>query len=195
VKEIPLTFLLIEVLGLMQESIDELGVYDTLTIALRWAGLLTEGEELTEGQAHALLDRINQGAEQGGGEEPRSQAPRSTKRTFASEFVKTYGKMSVADKCLYAAGYDFEVARQLYCVYDKELSEEIIKSRFDADFARMQVSYEAVVFGMGGSFGGSSSNADVGEVTDFAPDPGDSNYIDAAQNFVNMQHSFRGRKK
>lgn len=190
--EIPLTFLMIEVLELMQDSLGEMNNYAALQLAAEWSGVLGSGEALSEEQADSLLRRIVEPAKaamEAGKEKPVKL--QSSKRTFASEFLKSYEKLSLQDKCLHAAGYDFELARCLYCVYDKSVSEEIIRKHFDMEFSRMQVGYEAVVFGMGGSFGGGPGDVG-GEVVDFAPPPDSDDYISAAQNFVNMQKSYRG---
>lgn len=188
--DVALTFLLIEILEQMQEALDGMDSYQALQVACEWAGLVPPGEVLSEDQAESLLQRmVPKGVDQ---EVKSEDKPRSGKRTFATEFLKYYEKLSLQDKCLFAAGYDFEVARLLYCVYDKAVTEEIIKKQFDDEFARMQVGYEAVVFGMGGSFG-SGSREPEGEVTDFAPSQGSGDYINAAQDFVNMQKSFRSK--
>lgn len=191
--EIPLTFLLIEVLELMQESMEGMSTYDALQAAAEWAGLLEPGQAMTGEQAASLLARISEKPEKAAeAASDKPAKPPSSKRTFASEFLKHYDKLTLQDKCLYTADYDFEVARTLYCVYDKAVSEEIIRKRFDTDFAKMQVGYEAVVFGMGGSFGNGSREPE-GEVVDFAPAQDSPDYISAAQDFVNMQKSYRGR--
>lgn len=192
-EDIPLTFLLIEVIEQMQDKLGGLDAYQALQIACDWAGLTEQGSLITEKQAESLLQRITAGAAAGAEKPAQSESRRPSKRTFAAEFLKYYEKMPLQDKCLMAANYDFEVARKLYCVYDKEVSESIIRRHFDTEFARMQVGYEAVVFGMGGSFGGSSQPE--GEVTDFTPPQDSGDYASAAQDFVNMQKSFRSKAR
>lgn len=190
--DIPLTFLLVEILELMQDSLSGMAAYDALQAAVEWAGLLAPGQVMTDEQATSLLQRIMRSsrAEENPNKPPGK--PPSGKRTFASQYLKFYEKLSIAEKCLLAADHDFEVARQLYCVYDKEVSEVIIQSRFNLDFEKMQVQYEGVVFGMGGSFGSKGSDPE-GEVVDYAPSPESPDYLSAAQDFVNMQHSYRSK--
>lgn len=192
-KEIPLTFLLVEVLDVMKESLGSMEARQALFMALDSVGMIPE-EGVSEAQLESLLTRVYSLATKEasvGAPSNRGKAA-SSKRTFASQYLKFYEKLSIADKCLVAAGHDFEVARRLYCVYDKEVSEEIIQGRFNLDFEKMQVQYEGVVFGMGGSFGSKSSIPD-GEVIDHAPAPDSPDYLSAAQDFVNMQHSFRSK--
>lgn len=188
---IPVTLLLIEILGTMQEAMQEedADVYETLQAAVLEAGLIEEGEILEPTQVIDLAVRL----------QPKKvdpvtdERPRSRKRSFGSDFLAGFEKWSLEEKCIYAAGFDYEYARKLYCEYDKSVVEKIIGVRISLDAAFNQTRFEAVVFGMGGSMGGSNPANDLGDVTDFAPDQKNpEDFLDAAAAFERMQHSFRG---
>ncbi len=195
-NEIPITFLLLEVIENMQDSLEGAEVFTALESALDWAGLTPEGG-LTKEPALSLITRIegisksvenDKPAKSGGIEKALKGAG---KRAFGTEYLKWFTNLPIAEKCLYAADYDVNKARHLYCELDKELSEEIIKAVFDEKFSTLQAHYEAVVFGMGGTFGGGGSSVEEGEVTDHSVTVDSPNYLDAAQAFVSMQNSFR----
>lgn len=186
---IPLTFLLIEVLGSMTDIIDGMTLLEAVKQAVEGAGAY-EGE-VSESQALQLLSRL-QAKESADENQGASRPAKRKERTLGSEFLARFEKMSIAEKCLYAADYDYAKARLLYCVYDKDISEKIISDKLSMEFDRMQVQFESVVLGMGGSFKkGASSSKDFGEVTEFGPAPGEEGYLDAAQSFMQMQNSYR----
>jgi len=194
-REIPITYLLLEIMEKMESEIENLDVFQALEISLEWAGILPKGG-LDEEQATKLVERIRKmstpAQEEKSSPESFGKAPgKSSKRGFGSEYLRRFTSLPIAEKCLFAAGYDYTRARELYCTLDKEISEEVIKAVFDEKFSSLQVEFEAVVFGMGGTFGGGVSSADEGEVIDHSVPTESASYLDAAQNFVAMQNSFR----
>ncbi len=156
------------------------------------AGLVTNPEDLGELQALYLLQRMQPPEGKAESEEP-PPAKRGSKRAFGTEFLSRFENLTLPEKCLYASGYNFEEARLLYCVYDKDIASEVIRHKLENDMAKSQMDFEAVVFGMGGSFGKSSgASKELGEVTDFAKaQAGEDGYVESAMAFMNMQHSFR----
>ena len=93
------------------------------------------------------------------------QKPHSRKRQYGGQFIHWFENLSAEEKCLFAADYDYDKARFLYCDIDRGDACEIIRAKFDLVFETGILDFEATVFGMGGSFGGSSG---LGEVTDFS---------------------------
>lgn len=194
-REIPITYLLLEIMEKMESEIENLDVFQALEISLGWAGVLPEGG-LAEEQAVKLVERMRKMSstapeEKSSPEGFGKSTGKSSKRGFGSEYLRRFTSLPIAEKCLFAAGYDYNKAKELYCVLDKEVSEEVIKAAFDEKFSSLQVEFEAVVYGMGGSFGGGGSSAEEGEVIDHSVPTESASYLDAAQNFVAMQNSFR----
>lgn len=184
--EVPVTFLLIEVLAATQEAISNLPTYAAIQLAAEQAGLSTPDNPLTEEQAISLVTRLNPPKK----DEPENVAPARGKRSYGTEFLNKFGKISVEGKCLFTADYNFEEARKLYCVYDKSVTEKIISDKLELVFSLKQMEYEAVVLGMGGSFsGGSPEDIDSSE----GLEQGTQGYVDAAMAFQNMQHQFRSK--
>ena len=185
-QEIPVTFLLIEVLEAAQAAISNLPTYAAIQLAAEQAGLSTPETPLTEEQATSLVIRLNPPKK----EEDEQPSPGKGKRSYGTEFLRKFGKLSTEGKCLFTADYNFEEARKLYCVYDKSVTEKIISDKLELVFSLKQMEYEAVVLGMGGSFsGGSAEDIDSSE----GLEQGTQGYVDAAMAFQNMQHQFRGK--
>lgn len=188
----PVTFLLIEVLANMQDELEDKEALEVIQLAAYRAGLVDSAEELDEVSAIYLLQRLRPPEEPGQEAPPPASQP-SRKRAFGTEFLIWFEKLSLPEKCLYASDYDFEKARLLYCTFDKEIAEQVIKQKLERDMAKAQMDFEAVVFGMGGSFGkGSGGSKDLGEVVDHAKaEVGDPAYLESAFAFMNMQNSYR----
>ena len=192
---IPVTLLFIEVLKDLQPTLEDEDTQTVLQAALVEAGLIELGTILDDEVAIELLTRIQPKPKKEEQVSTESRQPRSRKRSFGSEFVEAFEKMSIVEKCLYAADFDYEYARKLYCEFDREVAEEVIKAKIAFDTSMNNVRFEAVVIGMGGSFSnnpGSPTNGAPGEVVDFAPEGGDHDqFIAAAKQFQAMQHSYR----
>lgn len=185
--DLPVTFMLVEVLGGMQSALEGLNVYAALQLACEQAGLCTEENPITEPQATALLKRLNERPE-ADPQVAKAPPPGGRKRSYGTEFLAKFSKLPTEGKCLFAADYDYEEARKLYCVYDKSVSEKIISDKIETCFAARQMDYEAVVLGMGGSFKGGGQ-----EETDHAEglEPGSEEHVNAAMAFMSMQHQFK----
>jgi hypothetical protein len=80
------------------------------------------------------------------------------KRTYGSDFLSKYDKMSNADRCLYTANFDYEQALRLYCEFDVDVTEHLLTARIEWDFNTHYLGFEGVVYGMGGSFSGSNAS-------------------------------------
>lgn len=192
---VPVTLMLIEVLGEMQQAITEedADVHATIQAAVVASGLIEEDEMLTPEQVVDLVLRMQPKEKTEEAPKENSQFGRSKKRVFGSDFLAKFDSWSLEDKCLYAAGFDYEYARRLYCEFDKSIVEKILGVRLGLDAAVNMTRFEAVVFGMGGSMGNTKEPAkDLGEITDFAPEKSSDDFYDAALAFQQMQHSFRG---
>jgi len=192
---IPVTLMLIEVLGEMQQAITEedADVHATIQAAVVSAGLIEEDEMLTPEQIIDLVLRMQPKQKAEAPVEGNPQFGRRKKRVFGSDFLSKFDSWSLEDKCLYAANFDYVYARQLYCEFDKSVVERILGVKLGLDAAINMTRFEAVVFGMGGSMGSSREHSkDLGEITDFAPDRSSEDFFDSAQAFHQMQHNFRG---
>lgn len=93
--------------------------------------------------------------------------PKKSQRGFGTKFAQDFEELDGEGKCLFAADYDFERAREMYCLLDKDVASKIIKSKFDYVINLQVLQFEGVVFGMGGSFDGSGGggNTPLGDVT------------------------------
>jgi hypothetical protein len=116
---------------------------------------LVDGTATEEAVVHVLqgLDRIAK-ANTTADKEVSETDPAG--KFFAGYLAGWAGKLDVAGLCLYVADYDFFKARDYYTQLDQQTLVAIAHDKLQFEFERARVSFEAAMFGFGGSYKGSS---------------------------------------
>ena len=67
--------------------------------------------------------------------------------------MEWYSGLNPDELCLMASGYDFGKARQMYCVWDKDVTDRVLKNFAERVWQEAYLRYEATLFGFGGGYG------------------------------------------
>lgn len=94
--------------------------------------------------------------------------PTRQQRGFATDFAKFMDSMELDDCCFILAGGDPEKAAAIYRYQDYRLVKAMRSTWQQFEMQKAQVTLEAAVFGMGGSFGDTSD--EFNEVYDLTTD-------------------------
>jgi hypothetical protein len=71
--------------------------------------------------------------------------------------------------CLYLADYDWDAACDLYCRVDRDVVYDMLMAKGESDWQGRVVSFEACLFGFGGSYG-SGGDAEEVDIKDMSQD-------------------------
>jgi hypothetical protein len=105
-------------------------------------------------------------------EEPQTgedKSNRSSKRGFATGYLKWLSDMTPEKVCLYLADYDWDAACDLYCRVDRDVVYDMLMAKGESDWQGRVVSFEACLFGFGGSYG-SGGDAEEVDIKDMSQD-------------------------
>jgi len=92
---------------------------------------------------------------------PKGKSNKSSgKRTFGREFIKWFGNLDIDQTLLLLTGYDFDAAYKIYSELPASLVARMIDTKMGHEWTHAEASFEAVIFGMGGSIKGGKSDAD-----------------------------------
>ena len=158
--ELPITFLFTEHLMAVLQGIEpqerEEKFVEVVALSLQVCGV-TKGAP-TEEELVSVIERLN---EQALKEREEDDLAIQGGRNFAGYFIQWAGKLHAEALTLFLADYDFERARRYYCELDQQAVIAIASERLRLEFERARVSFEAALFGFGGSYKGSPKDGDA----------------------------------
>ena len=130
--------------------------YQVLATGLQVCGVI-EGvptEEQVAEIARRMAEQVEKQEERGGSQKAGAGA------YFAGYLTAWAGKLSSEGICFYVANYDYDLARRLYCEIDQQTLSAIAKDKLQLEFERARVGFEASLFGFGGKYKDTPSEAD-----------------------------------
>lgn len=167
----PLTYLLIEAIG---EVSVELGEEASVGDVVRTAYAASYPDvSLSEPSLTSLVERVilyfsklQKGTPAKG---ESGSVPTNGKKDgewYASSFTKWLSALPPEQICLFIANYDIGYAEQLYCETDMTVVDELAAHRSAEKWESLKLGYEAVLFGMGGSYKGGADSEDAEDTVD-----------------------------
>lgn len=151
--QLPLTGLFIECVGDLMVNQDETTAEDVV-VSIKKAMLLSElvVDEPAEDQVLYMIDRLNSMAGEIAQRSADAAPDNSKGKYFAGYLTDWAANLDYVTLCLYAAGYDYEKARQYYEKVDHKSLIAIAHEKLKFDFERARVALEASLFGFGGGY-------------------------------------------
>lgn len=158
--ELPITSLFMEYvtthLAAMPADEREDRFYELLTTGLQVCDV-TKGAP-TDTQVEDVARRISERAQEK--EDDASPSKSGAGRFFAGYLTEWAGKLDPTALCLYAANYDYWLARRYYCELDQQTLAAIARNKLQLEFERARATFEASLFGFGGKYKDTPSGAD-----------------------------------
>lgn len=151
--EQPLTYAFIEVLGEVMSGDEEMEYGAALLEAMGRLGI-------DESALSKIADRLVEYHKKDDVDRPATSRVKGN--SFGAGYLGFINDLSIADKCLFAADYDYFKAEQLYCNLDVIIVDQIVKTKINETFQAHLLHYEGTVYGMGGSFKSSARGSSSG---------------------------------
>lgn len=163
-KEIPISFLFSDYLREIIERSPEATLGDAVQSAAASCGMTLGASEVLNVATRLKARKEKTTPEKTAEEE--SMGPAKPKGRFWGQNLTDWVESRTPfDVCCYAASFDMDKARHLYCQVDTDLVYAMAQSKFQHDFEMARANFEAAVFGFGGGFG-DGDNADVVDLRD-----------------------------
>ena len=90
--------------------------------------------------------------EQSARQSAQPAASKANAKGFGTSFLEWYTKLSPDIMCLIASGFDYEKARHLYTMVDKDIVDEVLKAYSESEWNTAHLRFEACLFGFGGGY-------------------------------------------
>lgn len=133
------------------------------TVAEAYEGTFGDSPERS-----VLRETILRVLDEASGDVPKPPTGGFQKKLFGTGFMDYLSKLDGARMCFYLADFDPEKAKRFYCEIDSKLISEAAKEKIGLTSEENGVAYEAVLFGMGGSYKGHGPKDNVVDLTDDA---------------------------
>lgn len=130
------------------------------------AGEVTFGEQFSKTTIPAIIARLIEEAEKGVNASDSGYRPK-TKQVFGTSLSDYLSSLDGEQLCFFLADFDPVLARKLYCEVDMRVVMTAAKEKMGYTAELSGVWFEAVLFGMGGSYKG---NGPKDEVIDLSAD-------------------------
>jgi hypothetical protein len=155
-KRFPVSYLLLELFAKSIEKYgDEAEVSEVLPPVLSALGI---DPPYTEEFIAEVITDISELQESKS--EKKGSGKSSGKRTFGKEFIKWFGSLDIDQTLLLLTNYDFDAAYKIYSTLPASLVDKMIDTKMGYEWTHAEAAFEAVIFGMGGSIKGGSSDPD-----------------------------------
>lgn len=152
-----LSFLFYEILEALYAADPEINMGDLVATALHQSDTVRL-EAITPGICMAVCERIRAAKET---EEVEPKGKPAVGKGMGVKFAKSFDALPSDEKCLFAADYDYQYARQLYTELDRDAAANVIRAKFNHVLELQMIQFEGVVYGNGGTFEGGDSDADT----------------------------------
>jgi hypothetical protein len=93
-------------------------------------------------------------------EQKKASGPSGAGKTFLGYFIEWAAKLDMVQLCLYTADWDPVAGRALYCEVDQALVVATAHDKLRLETERARVGFEAALFGFGGRYKDTPSEAD-----------------------------------
>jgi len=98
--------------------------------------------------------------------EKSGPSPKRRGKQFGTGFLDWVGSFDGTQICLFLADYQLEEAKRLYREVDRKEIEKLIEEKSSYTWQQAVLSFESVLFGMGGHYDGSSPNDKIIDLTE-----------------------------
>lgn len=155
-KRFPVTYLFLELFSKSVENsdADNEDITDILLPVLTALGKKPPYSE--EFLTHILQDMDEYRRSKEG--KDTSPAPKG-KRQFGTEFIKWFAKLETDQILILITDFDFDKAYKIYSEVPVMFVDKMIETKLSYEWTKAEKDFEAVVFGMGGSIKGKSSDS------------------------------------
>jgi len=168
-RKFPLTMLFLELLqaSISEKEAEELTADQLLPLILECLVKSGLKEKAKKSDADYVIDRLTSMMQEA---QPTGDgAPPSKKQTFASSYSAWAAALEPDALCLAASSFDYFQAERLYKEVDKEDVIWLADQYLRAEWEKIKVGFESVVYGFGGSYkddsSGGSGGADTYDLT------------------------------
>lgn len=159
-RRFPLSFLFFEDLSISTGKLGEMPEYtDVQKTVKQCLQRAVPDKKITDEDVEYVSDRLEKMSDEGPAEE---EDKGDGKKGFATSFSTWMAGLEPHNMCLVIAGMDYKLAKSLYCDTDREDVLLIATQWVHAEWERIKVGYESVVYGFGGGY----KDEAVGEVVD-----------------------------
>lgn len=165
-KRFPVTYLFLELFGKSVEKSG--GEGDIESVLLPVLSALKIKPPYHELMIQQILNDMEEIQKFGSEKPPESS---NGKRTFGKEFIKWFSSLDIEKNLLLLSDYDFNKAYKLYSETPVLAIAQMTEVKLGYEWAKAEASFEAVIFGMGGSISGGS---DTGNTIDMTKETTDS---------------------
>lgn len=154
-NRLPVTYLFLE---LFTKSIENSGSEDVVAVLEPVLVKLGHKPPFSETMITDILKEIDSLRKESDGKSKGKSG--GSKRSFGSEFIKWFGRLDIEQTILLLVNFDFEKAYKLYSEVPASVVDRMIETKMGYEWTHAENNFEAVVYGMGGSFKGGSKDAD-----------------------------------
>lgn len=151
-RRIPLTGLFMERLGALVSEHGDVTEEVTMVAIVGQAMIDAKlVEEITDEALTEVVTQLNEHRDEKKGDEEGAK-PQGQGKHFAGYFSEWASGLSYDKLCFYAAGYDYAKAREYFENHDQRSILALADEKLRLEFELARVSFEAALFGFGGSY-------------------------------------------
>jgi len=166
-RQFPLTMLFLELLqtSIAEEGAEEFTADQLVPLILKCLVKAGLREKAKKSDADYVITRLTSMMEEAQSAGDASSSPPPKKQTFASSYSAWAAALEPDALCLAASSFDYFQAERLYKDVDKEDVIWLADQYLRAEWEKIKVGFESVVYGFGGSYKGDSSERSGGADT------------------------------
>lgn len=159
-KRIPVSYLFLELFAKSIENFGHAADDDAAQLVQPVLTSLGYNPPFKEETIIDILTDIDSLRKSHGEREKSKKGGKGGKRTFGSEFIGWFSRLDIEQTILLLADFDFDKAFKIYSEVPATIVDKMIETKMGYEWTWAESNFEAVVYGMGGSFKGGGSKPD-----------------------------------